>query len=177
MDDLFKKKSVQRAIAFASDAHASQVRKYTGEPYVNHPIAVAQIVATVEHTEEMIIAAILHDVVEDTDATLDDIKKTFGQKVATLVAWLTDVSTPHHGNREIRKRLDRKHLAMAPPEVQTIKMADMIDNTISIKTHDPGFWNGTYKKEKLLLLEELTDGDQQLRDIAYKQVLERIDAG
>ena len=82
-----------KALQFATEAHGSQVRKYTGEPYITHPIAVADIVRTVEgHTEEMLVAAVLHDVVEDTDVTIDDICKEFGTVVGMYVEYLTDVS-------------------------------------------------------------------------------------
>lgn len=160
-----------RAIAFATEAHAGQTRKYSGEPYVNHPIAVAEIVRSVQHTEEMVIAALLHDVVEDTPTTLLDIKNAFGPTVATLVAWLTDISTPFHGNRAARKELDRMHLSLAPPAAQTIKLADLIDNTASIKEHDPNFWK-VYGAEKLRLLEVLRDGDETLLKRAHLATLE-----
>jgi (p)ppGpp synthase/HD superfamily hydrolase len=163
------KKIYRRAIAFATEAHGSQVRKYTGEPYINHPIAVAEIVQSVPHTEEMVIAAILHDTVEDTPITLLDIKGTFGSTVATLVAWVTDISTPFHGNRAARKELDRMHLSLAPPAAQTIKLADLIDNAKSIAALDPDFWR-VYSQEKIKLLEVLRGGDRTLLEAARLQV-------
>lgn len=83
-----------RAHAFATDAHGDidQRRKYTGEPYIVHPIAVAELVRSVPHTPEMIAAALLHDVVEDTPVTIEGIETEFGARVAELVGWLTDVS-------------------------------------------------------------------------------------
>jgi guanosine-3',5'-bis(diphosphate) 3'-pyrophosphohydrolase len=158
----------ERAHAFAELAHGAQKRKYTGAPYIEHPAAVAAIVATVTSDEEAIAAAYLHDVVEDTDRTLDDIKAHFGQRVASLVAWLTDVSTKHHGNRTTRKALDRAHLALAPAEAQTVKLADLIDNTTSIVAHDPDFAK-VYLREKRELLEVLTKGDPRLLAQAYNQ--------
>src|SRR5580765_8807774 len=90
-----------RARVFATAAHAAvgQVRKYTGEPYINHPAAVAEIVRAVPHSEAMLAAAWLHDVVEDTKVTYADIKAEFGEDVAVLVNWLTDVSAPQDGFR------------------------------------------------------------------------------
>lgn len=161
----------RRAITFATEAHAGQTRRYSGEPYINHPIAVAEIVRSVRHTEEMVIAAILHDTVEDTPVTLLDIKNAFGPVVACAVAWLTDISTPFHGSRVTRKELDRMHLSLAPPAAQTIKIADLIDNTASIKEHDPNFWK-VYRAEKLKLLEVLRDGDQTLLKRARLATLE-----
>lgn len=152
-----------RALKFARKAHGSinQRRKYTGEPYIVHPIAVAEIVRTVPHTPEMIAAAYLHDVVEDTAVTLEEVKTEFGREVAELVGWLTDVSTPADGNRRTRKAIDREHSARAPASAQTIKLADLIDNTKAIKPHDPGFWE-VYRREKNQLLEVLTKGDRTL---------------
>jgi (p)ppGpp synthase/HD superfamily hydrolase len=153
-----------RALAFAKTAHESigQARKYTGEPYIVHPIAVAEIVRSVPHTPEMIAAAYLHDVVEDTPVTIEEIRTAFGDKVAELVDWLTDVSGPGDGNRRKRRELDLKHTARAPPDAKTIKLADLIDNSLTIAKHDRrGFWP-VYRREKLALLEVLKDGDQTL---------------
>jgi (p)ppGpp synthase/HD superfamily hydrolase len=152
-----------RALAFAKAAHESidQRRKHTGEPYIVHPIAVAEIVRSVPHTPEMIAAAYLHDVVEDTPVTIEQIRTAFGDKVAELVDWLTDVSRPGDGNRRVRKQIDLRHTAKAPPEAKTIKLADLIDNSLTIAKHDRGFWP-VYRREKLALLEVLKDGDKTL---------------
>lgn len=162
---------VLRAIEFATRAHEGQVRKYTGEPYITHPIAVARIVATVPgHTTEMLAAAVLHDTVEDTPVTIPDIHSEFGAEIASLVHWLTEASTKADGNRATRKAIDRAFLAQAPAEAQTIKLADLIHNTASISQHDPNFWK-VYRREKELLLEVLTKGDSRLYAKAQRQVL------
>ena len=150
-------------------AHGDQRRKYTNDLYINHPIAVAEIVETVPHTLEMIAAALLHDVVEDTDVTIEQVEAKFGYKVAELVGWLTDISRPEDGNRKTRKAIDREHSANAPAEAQTIKLADLIHNSISIAEHDPGFWK-VYKEEKIKLLKVLTKGDKTLMLRAQQQV-------
>lgn len=115
----------ERARIFATAAHAAvgQKRKYTGEDYADHPIAVAEIVSSVPHTEEMLAAALLHDVVEDTKVDINLIHAMFGSAVGTLVYWLTDQSKPTDGNREKRKAIDREHSASAPAKAQTIKLA------------------------------------------------------
>lgn len=152
-----------RARFFATVAHerVGQKRKYTGEPYVNHPEAVAALVRSVPHTEAMLAAAWLHDTVEDTGVTLDEIRSLFGEEVAGLVGWLTDVSRPEDGNREARKAKDRAHTSLAPPEAKTIKLADLIDNSESILKRDPKF-AAVYLHEKALLLEVLREGDPTL---------------
>lgn len=154
-----------KAIEFAALAHEEQVRKYTGEPYIEHPIAVMTIVSEVPHTTEMLVAAILHDTVEDTNVTLQEIEATFGSEVARLVFWLTDVSRPEDGNRATRKAIDRAHLAKAPPEAQTIKVADMIHNSESVQQNDPDFWR-VYREEKRMLLDVLTRADENLVSVA-----------
>jgi (p)ppGpp synthase/HD superfamily hydrolase len=153
----------QRALAFAKAAHESidQRRKYTSEPYIVHPMAVAELVRSVPHTPEMIAAAYLHDVVEDTPITIGQVRAEFGPVVGDLVEWLTDVSKPSDGNRRVRKELDRQHLAKAPPDAKTIKLADLIDNALTIRERDRSFWK-VYKREKMALLEVLKEGDPTL---------------
>ena len=102
-------KQLDKAIQFATKAHEGQTRKYTGEPYIVHPLAVMEIVKTVEHTEEMLMAAVLHDTVEDCDVTLDQIAFNFGHVVADLVEELTYVSVPEDGNRAFRKGLENSN--------------------------------------------------------------------
>ena len=162
---------VERARVFATAAHAAvgQTRKYTGEPYVVHPIEVSELVASVNGTEAMVAAALLHDVLEDTEVTVDLLEEQFGSKVADLVLWLTDISRPEDGNRSARKALDRQHSAVAPAAAQTIKVADLISNTRSIIAHDPGFAK-VYLEEKRLLLDVLTRADPTLLTIAREQV-------
>ena len=162
---------VEHARIFATAAHADvgQTRKYTGEPYVVHPIEVASIVKNAGGTEAMVAAALLHDVLEDTGVTFDLLVDQFGSEVAELVLWLTDVSRPEDGNRSTRKALDRQHSAAAPADAQTVKVADLISNTRSIVAHDPGFAK-TYLEEKRLLLDVLTKADPLLLTVARQQV-------
>lgn len=132
---------IERARIFATAAHAAinQRRKYTDDPYIVHPQRVAERVASVPHTPEMIAAAWLHDVVEDTAVTLEDIQQEFGSEVATLVAGLTDVSRLEDGNRKVRKAIDREHSIQQSPACKTVKLADLIDNSLSIRRHGKGF--------------------------------------
>lgn len=148
---------------FATHYHGiiDQRRKYTNDPYIVHPAAVVEIVRAVSHTPEMIAAAWLHDVVEDTPATLDEVRLTFGRHIASLVEMLTNASRPEDGNRATRKAIDRAHLAAASPEAKTVKLADLIDNTSSIVAHDPKFAR-IYLVEKAQLLSVLRDGDPVL---------------
>lgn len=157
------------AQVFATWAHRGQLRKYTGEAYIVHPKRVANIVRSVPHTTNMLCAAWLHDVVEDTKVSLFWIRFFFGKEVAVYVEMLTDVSKPSDGKRTVRKAIDRDHTSMALPCVKTIKLADLIENSESIIAHDPNFAK-VYLVEKELLLDVLTEGDPTLWDLANEQV-------
>lgn len=164
----------RKAALFAEEAHRGQVRKYTNEPYIVHPAEVAHIVSTIPGaTDQMIAAAWLHDVVEDTDITLGDIDRHFGSYIAALVGWLTDPSSHEDGNRASRKAIDREHLAQAPGAAQTVKLADLISNTSSIARFDPEFAE-VYLAEKRALLEVLTKGNATLHAVATALAKEAV---
>jgi len=154
---------VERARAFAIREHRriDHRRKYSKQPYDVHLKAVADLVAGVTDDPEMIAAAWLHDVVEDTPVTLDDVAREFGDAVARLVDELTDVSRPGDGNRAARKAIDRAHLAAASPRAQTVKLADLTDNARDICRHDAGFGR-VYLAEMEALLAVLGAGDAKL---------------
>ena len=149
----------EKALVFATKAHNSvgQKRKYSGEEYIVHPIEVAEMVSNTGGTDEMIAAAYLHDVVEDTGVSIETIRKEFGEAVADLVNDLTNVSKPSDGNRRTRKALDLKHTAEASAEAKIIKLADLISNTKSIVKNDPSFAR-VYLQEKRDLLKVLKSG-------------------
>jgi (p)ppGpp synthase/HD superfamily hydrolase len=166
--DLNQVPLVLRAQVYATAAHAAvgQKRKYTGDPYITHPQRVAGLVDSVSNsTPEMVGAAWLHDVVEDTDCTLTDIQRMFGGTVGDYVNWLTDVSKAVNGNRVYRKTYERNRLKNAPPQVKTIKLADLIDNAGSIQKHDPEFAK-VYMAEKKELIWALKEGDHGLLCLA-----------
>lgn len=156
----------KRAEIWAKRWHADQVRKYSGEPYWTHPIAVAHLVKSVPHTPEMIAAALMHDILEDTKATETEMRAEFGDAVTDLVLWLTDISKPSDGNREVRKRIDRAHTAAAPPAAKTVKLADLIDNSKSILARDPDFAKVYLSEKRRLLDDALKEGDATLWVIA-----------
>lgn len=146
-----------KAYYFAAAAHAAvgQKRKYSGDDYIVHPSRVAQTVKQYGGSDDMIAAAYLHDVVEDTQVDMDTITGLFGSVVAKLVSDLTDVSVPSDGNRATRKAIDRQHSQDACVDAQFIKCADIIDNSWDIAEHDLSFWK-VYKQEMLLLLDVMT---------------------
>jgi hypothetical protein len=154
---------VARAREFAIREHRriDHRRKYSKQPYDVHLEAVADLVAGVTDDAEMIAAAWLHDIVEDTPITLDDVAREFGGAVARLVDELTDVSRPGDGNRAARKAIDGAHLAAASPRAKTIKLADLTDNARDICRHDAGFGR-VYLGEMEALLAVLGEGDPAL---------------
>jgi hypothetical protein len=158
-----------RARIYATEAHQriNHRRKYNNEPYHVHLSAVAKLIASVTDDEEMVAAAWLHDTVEDTQATLEDIEAAFGVPVAELVEELTDVSKPGDGNRIQRKQIDRRHLAQASRRAKTVKLADLIDNCKDITRHDPRFAQ-VYLSEMNELLDVLQGGDEKLYKRAEK---------
>lgn len=164
---------VSQASYFAAGAHAAvgQKRKYSGEDYIHHPARVAALVrSAARHTDAVIAAAWLHDVVEDTQVTLEQINRHFGDEVEALVEQLTDPSKPSDGNRAARRAIDREHTSRASPEAKTIKLADLIDNSSSILNADDSFAK-VYMAEKRLLLEVLTEGHPVLFERA-KQIVD-----
>jgi hypothetical protein len=150
---------IEQASDYATKAHQriDHRRKYSNKPYHVHLKSVAELVAQVSDDEEMIAAAWLHDTVEDTPATLEDIEGQFGQAVAELVEELTDISRPSDGNRAKRKAIDRAYLAQASPRAKTVKLSDLIDNCRDITKHDERFAK-VYLVEMGALLEVLSDG-------------------
>jgi guanosine-3',5'-bis(diphosphate) 3'-pyrophosphohydrolase len=155
---------VEKARIFATAAHHAigQVRKYTGEPYINHPAEVVSILmgAGIE-SPEMLAAAWLHDVVEDTDVSLVVIAAEFGSQVAELVCGMTDISVYEDGNRATRRAIDRNHTAAQSPACKTIKLADIIGNARTIVEQDSEFAK-VYLAENRQLLEVIREGNQKL---------------
>ncbi len=160
---------VERAREYAINAHKriDHRRKYTQHPYSVHLGAVAKLVSSVTDDPEIIAAAWLHDVVEDTSATLYDIELEFGKSVAALVEDLTDVSKPSDGNRATRKAIDRQHLAHASAKAKTVKLADLIDNCQDICKNDKRFAR-VFLEEMDPLLNVLQEGNATLYELAQK---------
>ena len=150
-----------RQYATTVHAEAGQRRKYTDEPYIVHPAAVVELVRSVTDNEHQLAAAWLHDTVEDTGSTLADIENFFGAEVAQLVGMLTDTTQPKAKNRAARKVAHFRHTAEASPQAQTIKLADIIDNTRAIVQFDPHFAR-IYLVEKRVQIDLLKAGNETL---------------
>lgn len=151
---IYTNELVQKAYDFAKIAHEGQIRKFTGNPYIEHPVEVAEILSEYSDDPEVIAAGLLHDVVEDTDHTLDEIRELFGERVATLVENMTDISKPEDGNRVERRAIDREHSSQSSPDGKLIKLCDVFANTRDIMDTDKAFAL-MYVTEKLLLIKVL----------------------
>ena len=123
---------IQKAYILSKDAHGSQ-KRHSGDTYFSHPIAVAEIIADLKLDEQSIITALLHDVVEDTDLTLDDINEAFGDDVSSLVDGVTKLGKIDVVNINENERLAEnfRKLAMAMSQdirVLLVKLADRLHN-------------------------------------------------
>lgn len=123
-------KNIRKAFDIAADAHKDMRRK-SGEPYIYHPISVAMIcVNEIGLGTTAVVCALLHDVVEDTDMTLDDIERMFGKKVASIIDGLTKISGVFDQTSSIQAENFRKMLLTLSDDVRVIliKLADRLDN-------------------------------------------------
>lgn len=142
---------VQKAFEFANEAHKG-VRRRSGEPYILHPIAVAKIVVNnIGLGYKSIVAALLHDVVEDTSYTVEDIKTLFGEKVATLVEGLTKIKTVlDNENKAVQKSIQAENFKRIlltlndDARVVLIKLADRLHNCRTIE------FMPEHKRDKIL---------------------------
>ncbi len=130
---------IRQAYALAEEKHRPQKRK-SGEPYIIHPLSVAAILVGLGMDTESVMAGLLHDVVEDTDATLDDIKKQFGGEVALLVDGVTKLGQIPYSSREEQQAENLRKMLMAMAEdirVIIIKFADRMHNLTTLKYVSP----------------------------------------
>lgn len=133
--------ALARAYHFAGTKHVDQRRKgAAAEPYVNHVLEVADLVATATEGADIdvIIAAVLHDTIEDTETTKDDLVASFGQRVADLVAEVTDDKTLP---KMERKRLQIEHARHASSGAKLIKVADKTANLRALFSSPPNNWS------------------------------------
>ena len=149
---------VFRALAFAAEKHKTQRRKNAAaSPYINHPIAVASVlVDEASVTDEVtIVAALLHDTIEDTETTPEELQHLFGADVLALVAEVTDNKALP---KDIRKQLQISHAAGASPQAKRIKIADKTCNVRDVSLDPPAGWSATRRREYLDWSEQVVAG-------------------
>ena len=147
-----------QAAHFAAGKHARQRRKDADQtPYVNHPLEVAALLSQVGGVTDaaLLAAALLHDTVEDTSATAEEIQRQFGQEVASLVAEVTDdKSLP----KTQRKSLQIEHAPHKTPRAKMLKIADKTCNVRDISAASPAGWPVERKRQYLIWARQVVDG-------------------
>jgi guanosine-3',5'-bis(diphosphate) 3'-pyrophosphohydrolase len=167
---------VIKALAFAADKHRNQKRKDAdASPYINHPIGLADVLANEAFIEDerVLVAAILHDTMEDTETTEQELIRLFGKDVADIVLEVTDdKSLP----KAERKRLQIEHAPSLSRRAKLVKLADKICNLRDVATSPPTSWPLERKQEYFDWAKAVVDGLrgvhpelERIFDEAYKQ--------
>jgi guanosine-3',5'-bis(diphosphate) 3'-pyrophosphohydrolase len=165
-----------RAAAFAADKHRNQRRKdHARTPYINHPIAVARVLAEEGGVKdpEILAAAILHDTLEDTATTLKELQREFGARIADLVAEVSDdKSLP----KSRRKQLQIDHAPKKSKGAALIKVADKICNLRDLKSSPPKHWTverrQSYPQWAKEVVTALPLRGHRLRQVAVRELTE-----
>ena len=126
---------LRKAIEFATEAHDGQIRKFSNTPFIFHPFEVGQIVSNMTDDEEVIAAAVLHDTVEDTEVTMEDLEREFGTRIKDLVAMETENKRPNSSKSatwKVRKAESLEKLAKCDDiDVKKMWLADKLSNVRS----------------------------------------------
>ncbi len=162
--------TISEAIIFATKAHFGQRRKGTNVPYIWHPLSVGMLLQDAEAPTELVVAGVLHDVVEDTSVTVNEIRERFGSTIADIVQGCSedDRNLPW----EHRKTQAIEFLRTAPPEIKLVSAADKLDNLRAISSDltkvGSGIWSrfkrGRDKQERYYrrVLTSLKNGAEQI---------------
>ena len=151
-------KKLVEAASFAAQRHTGHHRKGdTAEPYINHPLEVANLLANVGGVDDIdvLIAAMLHDTVEDVGVKKEEIAERFGERVAGIVMEVTDdKSLP----KEERKRLQVEHAPHLSPEAKLVKLGDKISNIADVTNNPPAGWDVQRRLEYIQWGENVVQG-------------------
>ena len=175
---------LDRAIVFAVRAHAGTERRGKGFPYIVHPMEAVEIVATMTNDQELLAAAVLHDTVEDTDVTIEQIQAEFGDRVASFVVAESD--EPHQRpdsveNWHARKQAAIDRLARASHDAKMVALGDKLSNMRAIARdyaqQGDALWNLFHtkdRKEHEWHYRGLADSLRELHDTFAYQEFERL---
>jgi (p)ppGpp synthase/HD superfamily hydrolase len=180
---------LEQAMRWAAQAHAGQTRRSSDIPYFEHVAAVAMILDRMGFSEDVVIAGLLHDIVEDTPTSLEDVDSRFGRMVSDLVRHCSEVKNDDQGNK--RPWIDRKRdhlaaLADAPVEARGIILADKLHNLTCIDIdlqEDRPVWSGFHAEREQVLcyyrraIDLCGQGDARLESLAEscRDLLARVD--
>lgn len=165
---------------FGDAAHGEQMRKYTPDRYMVHPVRVMKICRSYTEDLPILAAALLHDVLEDTPVSKTQIADFLRplmseQEVKQTIDLVTDLTDVYikadypHLNRRVRKAKELERLVKTSADSQTIKYADILDNSREISAEDPDFAR-VYLSESKAILEKLDKGEPELRHLALEAV-------
>ncbi|CAN6135320.1 HD/PDEase domain [Methylophilaceae bacterium] len=147
-----------KAVAFAADKHRNQRRKdLEASPYINHPIALSNVLANeggIVNTD-VLCAAVLHDTIEDTETTEQELIDLFGAKITSIVMEVTDDKSL---SKEVRKQMQIEHAAHISKEAKMVKLADKICNLRDILASPPSNWTDERKFEYFQWAENVVSG-------------------
>lgn len=166
-----------RAADFAARKHSDQRRKDPeASPYINHPIAVARLLADVGKITdiEVLAAALLHDTIEDTETTREELEVEFGARVRTLVEDVTDDKSLQKAER---KRLQAEHAATLGPDAVAIKLGDKIANVRDISLNPPAGWSSQRRREYLDWAESVIDNCREPNPALLRAFREALASG
>lgn len=184
MNNIIDTSLVDKAIIFATKCHKNVSRKEKNIPYIIHPLEVMAIVANLTTDEEILAAAVLHDVIEDTDTSYDTLKLEFGKRVADIVLHESYNSIPNYKNMswvEVRKyAIDQ--LIIAPVDIKMVALADKLSNIRQInrdfKNLGYSFWNRFHNNDPKVhkwryyeLLKCFKELENTLEFIEFKQLV------
>jgi guanosine-3',5'-bis(diphosphate) 3'-pyrophosphohydrolase len=147
-----------RALSFAAQKHRDQRRKDAeASPYINHPIALAEVLAEVGGVAdiEVLAAALLHDTIEDTATTFEELVAQFGDRIAGMVAEVTDDKNLPKAER---KRLQIVHASGISPGAKLVKLADKICNLRDVAERPPAHWELQRRREYFEWAKQVIDG-------------------
>ena len=148
---------ILRAAAFAAEKHRDQRRKdAAATPYINHPLALAELLGEGAGVTdpEILAAALLHDTVEDTQTTLDELSETFGNRIAAIVAEVTDDKSLE---KQVRKKMQIVRAASSSSSAKLVKLADKICNLRDIVSMPPKDWSTKRRQEYFDWAKEVVD--------------------
>ena len=182
-------KRLDDAIEFATKKHTEQTRKRENTPYILHPLEAAAVAAELTKDEDVLIAAVLHDTVEDTDTSIDEVREKFGNRVAELVESETEnkrEDLPPEETWEIRKKESLEHLKNSTdPAVKILWLADKVSNIRTLyrlyQKEGDDLWNHFNMKDikkqawyYRTVAELLSDLEDTLPYQEYKQIVDYI---
>jgi guanosine-3',5'-bis(diphosphate) 3'-pyrophosphohydrolase len=153
------------ALAFAAEKHSKQRRKDADlSPYINHPIALAQVLCNEAGVTDTVVlcAALLHDTIEDTNTTAEELRKRFGEAITQIVV---DVTDDKNLEKQERKRLQIEHAPHLSHEAKLVKLADKICNLRDVVATPPADWPLERRQEYFDWAKQVVDG---LRGVHHK---------